>query len=454
MSDLRRSVLSLIPSPYGCAAFSCGVFLVAWLFPPQIYTRYLLETDLIYHNGTALGFVALCVTVYLAGVRVVDVVSVRSRPSSTRRRVRSNVGLLYLAAPLCVAGSLCGVYLLLITRDTNFVALLLAQRGDVIKQAITGGSSSGYWGSTLFLLTGVLWWAAYRSREIKLEGKPKKIFSAIYLAYFAIDLLTCLATFDRTNLMPLLAGSLIIVLFFRTRERRASVFAIGLAIAASGIAIAGAFVTLQFARSAAQLDDITRKVLGYTIASYNRLAALLLGAMHYEYPGRGAYLVAFVTQNGRLHLLREQMGLPDFYQVWLSEFASVQASGLNPAYNWASIFGYLYSDLRWWAPLYFLAAGLVSGFLWSRFRAGATVGIVLYPMIAFWILFWFGWNLLLDARTIALLETTIMLIAYDGLSLVRDRPTISHAHVTHSSWGTLLPTGDRPKDLNRWSSIE
>ena len=77
----------------------------------------------------------------------------------------------------------------------------------------------------------------------------------------------------------------------------------------------------------------------------------------------------------------------------------------------------MFADLGWWTPLYMFAAGILAGFLWSRFRAGTPFGIVFYPWMAFWILFWFGWNLLFDARCGGLVETAVLLFIYDKINL-------------------------------------
>jgi hypothetical protein len=198
--------------------------------------------------------------------------------------------------------------------------------------------------------------------------------------------------------------------------------------------IVASFLGLQFARGASRLDAFLSSILGYTIVSYNRMAALIVGALHYTYEGKGAYVVAFLLQNDRLSGIRDRMGLPPAYGLWLSEFPSLSASGLNDSYNWSSVFGYLFSDLGWWTPVYMFAAGLLAGCLWSRFRAGTTIGIVLYPWMAFWILFWFGWNLLLDARGVVLIETGILLVVYDKLFLCPAPETPQPRTSPNSAW--------------------
>jgi hypothetical protein len=440
---LRRLILRNLVSPYGLAMASCCLFIFAWAFPPGFYTRYALEPDLLHRNTTVLVFFSICVAAFLSGVRLMgfrgDTDPVWVRP---KLQFRSDSVLMYLLVPLVLTGAFCFIYLVLITGSINFVALVFSRQGDVIKQSITGRPATGYWGSTLFLLTAALWWAAYRSTQVKLNGTSKRIYRVVFLSCFAVDGMTCLATFDRTNLMPLLAGIAVIYFFFKTSGSGVKLVRLALSSFLAVLAILSAFVALQIARGSARVDGVIASVFGYTIVSYNRLAALMLGVMHYAYRGKGGYLVAFLTENERFHAIREQMGLPNSYQLWLSEFPSVQMSGLNSAYNWAGVFGYLYSDVGWWTPLYLCAAGIIAGFLWSRFRAGTTFGIVLYPWMAFWILFWFGWNLLLDARGVVLIEASVLFFIYDRLNLAPARLASPASTAVLSSWEPVRSLSD------------
>ncbi len=67
---LRRLILRNLISPYGLAMASSCLFLFAWVFPPGIYTRYILEPDLLHYNVAVLVFFAICVAAFLCGVRL------------------------------------------------------------------------------------------------------------------------------------------------------------------------------------------------------------------------------------------------------------------------------------------------------------------------------------------------------------------------------------------------
>ncbi len=445
----RQLVLRHLVSPYGIAIIPYAFFLFAWNFPPNVYTHYVREPDLMYHNPTVLLFYTVCVVAFLLGARIAPQVRAiaSSDISSPRIRLRFGSPLVYVLVPLLVAAIPCLIFVGLIAASNNFVTLLLSQQGDAIKQVNQTGSLGGsdFWGSSLFLLTGVLWWSAFRASQLELAGAARRLFGAVFAAAFVIDVLACLGTFDRTNLMPLLAGLIVIYLFFKTRASDVKLAKLVMIVLASVLGILAVFIALQLARSASHLDALISSVLGYTIASHNRLAALITGVMHYVYQGKGAYLVAFITQNDRFSGLRDQMGLPNFFVLWLSEFGSLSASGLNSSYNWAGVLGYLFSDLGWWTPVYMAVTGIFAGALWSRFRAGMTIGLVVYPWLAFWILFWFGWNLLFDARAVVLLETSLLLFLYDKVYLYRASEAKRSVIVSKSSWDPVqtVRTSDR-----------
>jgi len=443
---LRRLIVRNLCSPYGIAIIPYCIFLLAWVFPPGIYTYYIHEPDLMYLNPMVLLYSTVCVAAFLVGALSFNLLGPAVANTAPRIQLRYRSRFLYLALPLVLAGIACFIYMVEIGSGLNFIALIMTQQGDVMKEANTGGGDSAFWGSTLFLLTGVLWWAAFRASQVHLKGVARKAFYLLFFACLGVDVLACLATFDRTNLMPLIAGCTVIYLFFKSRDSNVKLGRLAATGFGSLFVILASFISLQFARGASRLDAFVSSTLGYTIVSYNRMAAMIVGALHYAYEGKGAYVVAFLLQNDRLSGIRDRMGLPTSYGLWLSEFPSLSAGGLNDSYNWSSVFGYLFSDLGWWTPLYMFAAGLLAGYLWSRFRAGTTIGIVLYPWMAFWILFWFGWNLLLDARGVVLIETGILLLVYDKLFLRTVQDARRTCAAARSSWDLIQPVATNHRE--------
>jgi hypothetical protein len=166
--------------------------------------------------------------------------------------------------------------------------------------------------------------------------------------------------------------------------------------------------------------------MGYSVASYNRLAALLSGQMTYTYHGTGVYLAPYLLDRHKLNSvlpIAEMMGWPSFGEIWKSEARSVAAAGLNSAYIWAGEFGYLYSDLGWGALAYLFLAGIFVGYTWVRFRAGGSIALIIYPFTIFWILFWVSSTSLFDHPIVEFLEVGMALMLWEKLCIQKKRHT-------------------------------
>jgi hypothetical protein len=236
------------------------------------------------------------------------------------------------------------------------------------------------------------------------------------------------ATVNRANLMPIVLGLLIVALFPRTRNVHTSIVRLFLAGAGGSVASVCAFLLLSFLRGALGVNLLITGLLGYTIVSYNRMAALLTGVMHYAYEGRGVYLNPFLLGDEKINYLfhlADRFGWPTSLALWQTEFSSTSAAGLNPTFIWAGAFGYVYSDVGWFSVLYWFFIGLISGWVWARFTAGRSVGLVLYPWIAFSILMWCGPNFIFRTNFVQYCEFAVLLHLYDMLFVRRPRPVLS-----------------------------
>jgi hypothetical protein len=319
----------------------------------------------------------------------------------------------YLGIPLVLATACCCIFLLVFGAKLNFINLLSSQQGQAIKGA---GKTEGKWDASVILLMSVLWWAQLRMGQLSVKGAAKALLYFLFLVSLGVNVLTCVATVDRTNLMPLLAGVFLIFLYRRSRVRNVKLSSIALIGLGSTTSIVLFFLFLSFLRGASALRVLGMTLLGYTVTSYNHLAALLHGVLHYAYEGSGVYIARFlVTDNKIVDLFgfHQLFNWPSGFVLGLSEFSSTASAGLNPGFIWSGTFGYLYSDVGWWTPLLIFAAGAAAAYLWAGFTAGRTIASLLYLWVAFWVLFWLGWNVLLDGRIVTILETGIALSLYD-----------------------------------------
>jgi hypothetical protein len=410
LRSIRRLTIRNLVSPYGLAMVSYVFFLFAWTFPPDIYTSYVGEPDLMFLDPVTFFFFTSCVAAFLLGVRTSHHLGISAKhgPSTT---ISVQTRILYLVVPLVLATTFCSIYLILLGAKFDFISLLVSQ------QAI-----AGKWSESLMALTSVLWWALFRMGQLNVRGVSRFLFYFFFLIGLGVDLSTCIATVDRTNLMPLIAGLLIIYLYRKSQIANIRLSSL-LFISATGIvSVVAAFSVFFFLRGASALKLLAMGLLGYTVAPYNHMAALLHGVLRYSYEGRGVYLSSYLLGGSKLN---EALGLsahfnwPTAFGLWQMEFVSTASAGLNPGFIWSGVFGYLYSDLGWWAPSYLFCTGVLAAYLWARFNAGRSAAIVSYLWVAFWVLFWLGWNLLLDARFLTILESGVVLAIYDRIFIRR-----------------------------------
>jgi hypothetical protein len=425
LSYLKRSFLRNLVSPTTLALLACSLFAFGWLFPPGLYSSYLREPDWLFLNPVCFLYYSLCLGGFFLGVyfsRYIEGASFRGAPP----RISAVSAFSYLGAPVITMTALCGIYLVLLGTRIDFVALLASQQGSSLKVIDEHGAGvANRWEMVHVFLTATLGWAQYRALQLRLPKDSKKMFWIIFAAGWLVDAATSIALVDRTRLMPLIANTMMIAIFFRTRGKRISLFRIaGFALVAM-LALVGTFLMISFLRGSLVLNALVESLLGYTIVSYNRMAALLLGAMHYNYEGKGVYMVPFLSGSEGLNKLipfNDMFGWPTARELWRSEFASVAQSGLNPGYIWSSMFGYLYSDIGWLTPIYMFFYSLFICYFWIKFKTGKAIGLVVYPWAAFGIMFWVGVNFMPYDRLLNYIEVGLLLTWYDQyqMRVIRD----------------------------------
>jgi hypothetical protein len=430
LSYLKRSFVRNVASPVTLALVSSSLFAFGWVFPPGLYTAYLREPDWLFLNPVCLLYFSLCVAGFFAGVyfsRYVKGASFDGPPPP----ISTVSAFSYLGFPLITMTVLCGIYLLLLGARVDFIALLVSQQGSSLKMVDENGTGvANRWQMVHVLLTATLGWAQYRALQLKFPQGSRGIFWIIFSAGWLVDAATSIALVDRTQLMPLIANTVIIAIFFKTRGKRISFFRLAAFALVSMLALVGTFLLLSFLRGSLVVNSLMGSLLGYTIVSYNRMAALLLGAMHYNYEGKGVYLVPFLSGSAGLNRIipfNDIFGWPTARELWRTEFASVAQSGLNPSYIWSSIFGYLYSDIGWFTPFYMFFYGLFCCYFWIKFKTGKAIGLVVYPWVAFGIMFWLGVNFVPYDRLLNYIEIGLLLTWYDEyqIRVIRDSEKVT-----------------------------
>jgi len=410
-------------SPYGAVIAASILFLVAWTFPPQIYSSYIQEPDRMFLDPFTCLFFFVCVAAFVGGMKITNFLSPGSW-TAARRVEKTDSPFLFIGVPLVLGSLYCAAALIQIGANLNVLALLASQQGQSIKDyAAAGGTgAAGLLAHGPEMLIGILWWSAYRLQQMQLAASAKTILALLWGIGFVLSALTSIASVSRTELISLLIGLLVIYMFSRQEKGKLTVksgFILGSIAAGFILAL---FLALSFLRGGITSQLLIGSLIGYAISSYNRLASVLHGDLNYIFAGHGVYLFMYLqgepTLNGIFHY-REALHWPAFLDLFHSEFSSNELSGLNGQYVWAGVFGYLFADIGWVSLLYLLLVGVLAGYMWIGFRKGATLPVMLYPWIATWIFFWNGSNVLFNGTFVNIVVVGVGLAAWDNLLLRR-----------------------------------
>jgi hypothetical protein len=424
IAHIKRQLVHNIGSPYLMALVSYTAFLFAWMFPGRIYTSFVQEPNILCLDPLTFVYFTACLIAFLAGLRSIHYFH-RKQLADGEPKISARNSLVYLLTPLAIATVFCAMYIREVATHIDFVALLASHQAQMIKVAqLSGQVDTGKYSYSLPLLMGTVWWAAYRSWQVKLERSDKWVFRAFFMCAIAVGIAAFFSTADRGNQLDFIAGVIVVSLYRRSLSKGMRLGTLLVGSAMSVAAIMAVFLVLAFLRGAGTVRFIIESSMGYSIASYNRLAALLSGQMTYVYHGTGVYLVPYLLDRHKLNSIlpiAQYMGWPTFGDLWRSEFRSVAAAGLNSSYIWSGTFGYLYSDLGWGALVYLYIVGIVIGYAWVRFKVGGSIALVVYPYMTFWILFWFSSANLFDYALVGLAEVAVGLLLWDKLCLHEDK---------------------------------
>jgi len=380
------------------------------------------EPDYIFMDMSALAFYSLCVISFLLGVWLLDLLlPVAGLNDETLVCRLSPVTFLLIPLGFGLVFSVIS-NIIIIRSAPDLFRLFLEQGGAELKTELQFQSALGMAG---IYLIGIVWWATWRCDQLNLQGRQRRLVKiAQYLATASVILSTILKLV-RGELMPVIIGVAIIYLLRKSfrAERQGAFLVKFFVIFASSVLVL--FLLGSFVRGT---TDLTKDVFAYTIASYNRLAALLSGRLRYPYGGRGIYLFSFLGYNNMLNMVvpfRDILRWPSFMEYWQSEFRAMGPAGLTENAIWGGAFGYIFADIGWLAPFFVFFEGLLCGVVWRSVKLGRPLGIVLYPWFAFCILFWFGMNSLFENKLLPLVLDVLGLAIYESLCLRYETPQTS-----------------------------
>ena len=403
-------------SPYGLALLSFMFFALVWLIPPSVYTKYLDERDLLFLDPASMLLYAACAGSFMIGVGIVDIFLPSSFAPVSRINTRIS-GAAFLLVPIIVGAvfTLMSIRLLL-QGNPALVALIMLQQGAQIKDTLDVRQPLGL--SSIWLL-GICWWAMWRYHQIEFQRRWLRwtVILSIALAILLV-IVSASLKLARGELIPVVAGCALLYLIQRVAARQLTARNLGSVAVGIGVGIVTLFYLVSLARGSDDAGAFLRALLGYTASSYNRLAAIVNGRLHYPYTGTGLYVSPFVSFNtsfNNLLPISELMHWPSYLDMWDSQFAATCQAGLDGSRIWSGAFGYIFADLGWFAPVLVFAYGLIYGWVWRSLKLGRISGIILYPWCGFCVLFWFGANSLLATELVVFLLLALVLSGYERL---------------------------------------
>jgi len=416
-ASTRRRMLIAPLSPVGLAVISYVFFIACIVFPPRSYEAIMGEPDWMFLDSTSLVFVTLCVFGYMAGVVLIRTTTVgRSKPM----RVKF-LGQTAILLPLLFAFTLNLVSVSLIANSTPNLFTAWFVDGSAAK---TNLDTAGALTQALPLLYGLCWWTLWQiiNREQANRFHNTGLRFTLW-AVFATALATAVIKVARYDLIPMILGIAMIYFTSTLLGKRISVVKYIARTILLVLIIIVLFVAFSWLRGSDSQSVLLKNAAGYTVASYNRLAGVLNGEIRLPYGGTGTYAFRFLSN---LPILNRWIvsGMPDSANVLHSEFAAVGASGLDGAYIWSSAFGYVYSDMGWAAPAYFCVIGALSAWAWRRLRAGSAMGVLIYPWLAFSIIFWAGSNIVSYPQFVTMVGAGTALSVYERLAARRIRAAV------------------------------
>jgi len=414
-------------SPYGLAVVSFTFFTLVWMLPPGIYSTYLEERDFLFLDPASMLLYLLCVGAFMGGLAAIDSFFPSCFAPLTSIKTRLP-GPAFLLLPIAIASAftLASIALLLQGNPT-LVGLILLEQGSQIKDTLDVRQPLGL--SSMWLL-GVCWWAMWRYRQVEILSRWWRWIVGFSTAMgILLVLVSASLKLARGELIPVGAGCALLYLVQRIGEGRWSTRTLVRAAAVLALGVVALFTLMSLARGSEDLDSFVGALLAYTVSSYNRLAALVNGRLHYPYTGTGLYLSSFLSFNTSLNSvlpISKLMHWPSYADMWDSQFAATWQAGLDGTRIWSGAFGYIFADCGWFTPLVLFVYGLLCGWIWRSIKLGHLLGIILYPWCGFCILFWFGTNALLDTKLIVFLMVALVLAGYERLALAPAMPFAEH----------------------------
>lgn len=399
-------------SPIFAGIISYFIFFIAFIFPPDYYQKLIQEEDLVFLDPASFLLVTICVIFFFIGLLCSNIM--RKKRYHTTEKTRFIIPIfLYLQIPILfsIVFSLLSINLLL-AKNPLIIYYLSIGDGHGVKSNIDTSNTMGL--ASQFSICIVLWAI---NNYYKLKNKIK--FKSRFFILLTITVLSiiCIANsvlkMARFEMIPLLLG--FTVIFINHKYDFLSNGQIVKYLIIAFLIVITIFGVFSFLRGSGSFDDVIQMIVGYTLTSYNHMAAILDGRLKYLDPGYGYYLLIFLAYIPLMgdYFTYNFLGWPHTEYIRLQEFLDTYSAALNGHYIWLTIFGYVWVSVSIFTPIVMFFYGIIVQNAWNSFNANSTFGIIFYPWLFFCIFFWLGSNILIQPHTISVLGAYLFIRFYN-----------------------------------------
>ena len=394
--ELNESSL-IFAHPLAAATFGFGVFLVAWIFPPRLYTDLVGDDCHIFLDPAVMSFNLSCLGTVVAGMYV------GSSGTIFRTPVPRTTIPIFLRCPITIQSLMFTlilvnvIALLLFVRRFGLAALNAVLQGSnsyLYELKVSGGEVIEEPWKVLLSVGAVTIPAAWHfARSYGRFSRVWWLFWFGIASYIPIALLTAKRSF---LLLPLL-GVLLFHLAWTTNGRPSSRLKSAMTIGGTGIVMVVIFLALASIRNGIDgVEKSASEILRYTVGPYNTETLIVNEELSFSGEGKGHFWTHWiwtfpvVTKFLPLDELRKQlmgsrtaMGPHERRPFLNGEFGLSASTSITA-------FGCSFVDFGWFGAIPFFFVGALCAVFWRMFLAQQVTGLLFYPLVAYSFVLWFG----------------------------------------------------------------
>lgn len=390
-------------SPLYLSLTSTTLGFISLIFPPHWLTTALQERDVVFMNAPMALVMAISELAFILGLAFYAQVHnhgklvARRSPNLTPTRMLCKYGILLSAGSIIVEALIAIIMILRVGLTKILIAFTSPNAGIIFRQSLVG--EMRIHGINILAFQAAAYPALLVSTFIAMSvrgNRARRVSLAFAIiggfSYIIINLLT----FTRWQVLQyfLSVGLLLVICrngengISKTRLLHASIIFLGISSAL--------FVTVNALKTHISGPSA---ILGYTIGSYNVGAAVASGdvAQPYANSSYGALgffwnapmIGPYLRDLGRADGLDLPSGNAGATNVWSSWSNALDTAGLNPTYQWDTVFSYIYGDTGLIFPVIFFLYGYISQSIFSGFMMVRPIRFLLYFPFMTSIVTWF-----------------------------------------------------------------